>query len=659
MSNSLASVRALEGPVLVIGASGFIGSNILRRILSAREDVVGTVFSGDPWRLRGFHSRHTTFCNIQDPESLKITLNRLQPRTVFDCSAFGAYSFEGAYEKIHFTNYTCLIRLLEYLSTRDISAYIHAGSSSEYGTNAGAPQESDFLCPNSHYAVSKAAASQAIYYFGKTRGFPAVNLRIYSAYGPFEDSSRLIPTLCRFSLEDRLPPFANPHTARDFIHVDDVVEAFIAAALTMGPKMMGASLNIGTGSQTTLSEIAEIAKDVFSIEEMPVFSSSEVRAWDLDTWRANTLKAERELAWKAQIPFREGLRTTRDWWREILTHTEAKKLTKKSQPAKTKNSISAIIACYRDNQAIPVMYARLTEVFTSLGLDYEIIFVNDGSPDDTEEVIAKISAQDAHVIGITHSRNFGSQAAFRSGMELAGKEAVVLLDGDLQDPPELIPKFVDEWRAGADVVYGRRVKREMPFLSEACYKAFYFLFASLSEVTIPKNAGDFSLIDKSVVYWLLQFQERDVFLRGLRAYVGFKQAGIDYVRPERLFGKSTNNWIKNFGWAKKAIFSFTRFPLHLLTAFGAIATLGTLFLALWSICAKLFFPESAPKGITFLSLLIMFFGSTGLLGLGLLGEYIGKIFEETKARPHFIRKHIIEAGQRKIYEQNEIFRKIF
>jgi len=290
------------------------------------------------------------------------------------------------------------------------------------------------------------------------------------------------------------------------------------------------------------------------------------------------------------------------------------------------------------------MYERLVAVFTRLGLDYEIIFVNDASPDGSEEAIREISAKDPNVLGITHSRNFGSQAAFRSGMEMSGKEACVLLDGDLQDPPELIEDFVRLWREGYDVVYGHRVKREMPRLLEVFYKTFYRVFAAMSEFAIPKDAGDFSLIDSSAVYWILQCRERDSFLRGLRAYVGFQQAGVDYMRPERMFGRSTNNWIKNIGWAKKAIFSFTRVPLHILTAFGSATIFLTAGLALWTFLVRIFFPQNAPRGMTFLSLLIMFFGSSIIFGLGLLGEYLGKIFEETKARPPFIRKTVIKHG---------------
>jgi polyisoprenyl-phosphate glycosyltransferase len=162
---------------------------------------------------------------------------------------------------------------------------------------------------------------------------------------------------------------------------------------------------------------------------------------------------------------------------------------------------------------------------------------------------------------------------------------------------------------------------------------------------VPKDAGDFSLIDRKAVYWMLQCPERDLFLRGLRAYVGFKQVGVDYVRPERMFGVSTNNWIKNIGWAKKAIFSFTRVPLHVMSAVGGFASVATLLLAAYSIGVRFLDPASAPRGITFIALLIMFFGSLSLLGLGLLGEYIGKIFEEVKARPRFIRRNLIVRGE--------------
>ena len=638
-------IKNLQGPILVIGASGFIGANLLRRCLKNREDVVGTFFSGDSWRLNEIPAANIAFLNLQDPVSVLSIFHRVQPKTVFDCSSFGAYAFEQEFERIHTTNYLSFIHVMEEIAELGLSAYIHAGSSSEYGLNASSPAETDVLVPNSHYAVSKAATSQAIVYYGKVRGVPVINLRLYSVYGPYEDSSRLIPVLCEQSLHGKLPIFARSEVTRDFVHIDDVIAAFADAALRMSPDIAGESFNIGTGIQTPLSSLAYLAKQLFDIREEPQFSPGAGHAWDVDNWYARPEKAREFLGWTAKISLEDGLVYTRDWWKHYLSHADFSKLTKKQQPRQEKNSVSAVVACYKDEKAIPIMHERLVSIFNRIGLDYEIIFVNDSSPDNSTEVIREISARDPHVIGITHARNFGSQSAFRSGMELASKEACVLLDGDLQDPPEVIEDFVRKWREGADVVYGRRIKREMPILLEACYRGFYRLFAAMSEVPIPTDAGDFSLMDRSVIYWMLQCQERDAFLRGLRAYVGFKQVGVDYVRPERMFGVSTNNWIKNIGWAKKGIFSFSRIPLHLLTALGGLTCIGTVSLGAYSILVRVLAPESVPKGLTFISLLVMFFGSFSILGIGLLGEYIGKIFEETKARPAFIRRNLIVRGE--------------
>lgn len=646
VTNALArKIAKLPGPLLVVGAGGFIGANLLRALGAVRDDVYGTVYTHGSWRLSGLPTWRLLFVNLLDHDSTTSVLERVAPAVVFDCSAYGAYSFEKDVERIHRTNYLAVIAMLEHLAGQPGTMYLHAGTSSEYGLNAAAPSEDAALIPDSHYAVSKAAVAQAITYYGRVRRVPCLNLRLYSAYGPYEDASRLIPVLAEHALRGILPPLVNPDISRDFLYIDDVTEAFVTAALAMRPAIYGASYNIGTGKRTTIRELAHLARDIFAIEAQPVFGSMPARDWDHHDWYANPTKAREELGWQAATDLPEGLRRVTAWWGEFLeTHDLAKLSKKKPRPA-GKSSVSAIVACYKDGQAIPHMYERLVAVFAKLGMDYEIIFVNDASPDDSSKVIAAISERDPNVIGIVHSRNFGSQAAFRSGLEIANKEACVLLDGDLQDPPELIEQFVEQWRAGADVAYGRRVAREMPGWLEWFYRGFYKLFAALSEFRIPENAGDFSLLDAKVVRAMLHCQERDSFLRGLRAYVGFRQTGVDYVRPERMFGVSTNNWIKNINWAKKAIFSYSRAPLHFLTAIGLATTVFTSFFTVVTITAKLVFPQSAPKGITLLSLLIMVLGSLNLLGLGLLGEYIGKIIEEAKQRPHFVRESLIRGGE--------------
>jgi dolichol-phosphate mannosyltransferase len=279
-----------------------------------------------------------------------------------------------------------------------------------------------------------------------------------------------------------------------------------------------------------------------------------------------------------------------------------------------------------------------------LAVNYEIIFVNDGSPDNADSVLKELTAKDDHVIAIEHSRNFGSQSAFVSGMQLATGDAVVLLDGDLQDPPELISAFYAKWLAGNDVVYGRRAKREGSLLLPFFAKAFYWVFRGLSSVPIPLDAGDFALMDRRVVNELLALPETDQFLRGLRAWVGFTQTGVDYVRPKRAFGRSTHSWLKNVWWARKGIFSFTFVPIELLGYAAASMTALAFCAVVFQVVGALRHPE-LPQGTALIVAMVAFFGSLNLLAIAVVGEYVIKIFEEAKRRPKFIRKAIRHRGE--------------
>ena len=635
-------IQSLEGPILVLGASGFIGANLFKILLSKREDVYGVCRLEKGWRLEGVDTKNIMFTDVNDSAALKNLINTITPRTVFDFISYGAYSFEESHEIVYQTNFLSLTNIVTLLEEKGVSAYIHAGTSSEYGLNSKQPKEDSSLEPNSHYSSSKIAASYFLKYMGKTRNFPAINLRLYSVYGPLEDSSRLIPNILNHAKVKKFPPLVDSDISRDFIFIKDACEAFILAASKIHPELYGESFNIGTGNKTTIKELALTIKKVYKIKKNPIFSNMKKRNWDLNEWYSDSKKAEKVLGWKSKTSLVDGLNLTFNWL-STLTNNDFISITKKNT-ANKKRSISAIIACYKDELAIPIMYERLTKIFKEIKIDYEIIFVCDGSPDNTIDVIKKISKNDGRVIGINHSRNFGSQMAFRSGMELSTKQSVVLLDGDLQDPPELIKDFVKKWREGNDVIYGVRTKREMPFLWEILYKAFYRILASISFIKIPHDAGDFSLLDKRVVNWILKCPERDLFMRGIRAFVGFKQVGVDYVRPARLFGTSTNSLIKNLGWAKMGILSFTNVPLNLMTILGVATLILSVMLIIIFALLKIFFPEIAPKGATTIMLLILSFGSINLFAISLIGEYIGKIILEVKQRPRVIRSEIIRSG---------------
>jgi polyisoprenyl-phosphate glycosyltransferase len=305
--------------------------------------------------------------------------------------------------------------------------------------------------------------------------------------------------------------------------------------------------------------------------------------------------------------------------------------------------LSAVIACYRDAPAVPIMYERLVAAFAEVGCEYEIIFVNDGSPDNARGVLAELAQRDPSVVVINHARAFGSQSAFTSGMRIATGDAVVLLDGDLQDPPEMIPQFVARWREGYEVVYGERVKRETTFLMRHAYRAFYRVFKRLAYVTVPLDAGDFSLIDRRVVDAINALPETQRFVRGLRAWVGYRQLGVPYVRPERMFGKSTNSFRKNLGWARRAIVSFSFAPLDAITGLALVVVAFSSVGLVVQLGLRLLDPHAAPKGFTTVISVVLFIGGIQLLCLAIIGTYLAHMYEEVKGRPPYVVESVINA----------------
>lgn len=308
---------------------------------------------------------------------------------------------------------------------------------------------------------------------------------------------------------------------------------------------------------------------------------------------------------------------------------------------KNKKLISTVITCYRDEGNIQEMHRRLTKVLSEFDFDYEIIFVNDASPDNSENVLRSIAAKDKNVTIILQSRNFGAQNAFTAGMEQSLGDAVVIMDGDLQDPPELIPEFIKKWEDGYDVVYGIRRKRErsMGELKSWIYHMFYVVFNKISYMKVPEDAGEFSLMDRRVVDIINEMPERDRLLRGLRAWVGFKQAGVTYVRPERFSGTSTNSLIASTKWARKAFFSFSYAPMELVSRLAFVVLLLT-FTAM-AIYIVSYFVKGAPTGFTTLLMAVLSLGAIQLLALAVIGEYLARVFEETKQRPKYITREII------------------
>ena len=308
-----------------------------------------------------------------------------------------------------------------------------------------------------------------------------------------------------------------------------------------------------------------------------------------------------------------------------------------------RKQISAVIACYNELGSIPEMHARLTATLSALPYDYELIFVENGSQDDSRAVLSQLAERDPHVVVVVLSRNFGSQAAFSSGLEHATGDCAVLLDGDLQDPPEVIPEMVAKWLEGYAVVYGERVKRKASWPLRVAYKAFYRIFNRLSYLTIPVDAGDFGLIDRRVIEVINAMPEVDRFLRGLRAWAGFRQCGVAYHRAERHAGKSTNSIVGLFNWAVRGLVSFSFAPLQLISLVSVcVITLTGVAMVIYVIL--FFVTPPAPRGFETVLVSVLFLGAVQLLCLSIIGAYLSQIFQEVKRRPKYVVDCVIHHG---------------
>lgn len=302
--------------------------------------------------------------------------------------------------------------------------------------------------------------------------------------------------------------------------------------------------------------------------------------------------------------------------------------------------ISVVSPCYNEENNIEKLYQRLQAVIKGVGYDYEIIFIDNKSADNSRRILRELTMKDSQVTALFFSRNFGhSQYGFTAGTEYATGDAIVWIDSDLQDPPEIIKEFIKKWEEGYDVVYGVRKKRRGNLLLRLCYKLFYVLFRKLSYIDVPLDAGDFSLLDRKVADVINAMPERDRYMRGLRAWVGFKSIGVPYTREERAGGITSNNLIKNIWWAKKAIFSFSYAPLEIIFYFSFIIFLLTIIASVVYLMVYIFYP--APQGFMTLLLAVFFLGSSQLLVLSIIAEYISRIFEEVKGRPKYLVEEVV------------------
>ncbi|MEH2118944.1 glycosyltransferase family 2 protein [Nostoc sp.] len=295
---------------------------------------------------------------------------------------------------------------------------------------------------------------------------------------------------------------------------------------------------------------------------------------------------------------------------------------------------SLIVPIYNEEEIIPELYRRLSAVMNRMDGPVELILINDGSRDRSLQLLRELHQKDPRICYLSFARNFGHQIAVTAGLNFVRGQVIVILDADLQDPPELIPDMIEKWRQGYQVVYAQRTQR----LKEGWFKRFtayffYRLLKKLADVEIPTDTGDFCLMDRQIVNILNSMPERNRYIRGLRSWVGFQQTAIRFERNPRFAGEVKYTFSKSLALAINGLVSFSIVPLRLSTYLGLVAAVAAIFMALLVLYWRLFVPHSPLTGFTIILMAIFFLGSVQLVSVGILGEYIGRIYEEVKARP--------------------------
>jgi dolichol-phosphate mannosyltransferase len=290
---------------------------------------------------------------------------------------------------------------------------------------------------------------------------------------------------------------------------------------------------------------------------------------------------------------------------------------------------------YNEEENVGQLYERTARAMEGIGMDFELVLVNDGSQDQTPALLNSLHQNDPRVTVIHLSRNFGHQPAVSAGLEYARGRAVVVMDGDLQDPPEVLDQFIARWREGYQVVYAIRTKRKEGPLKRAGYFLFYRLLRAISDLDIPLDSGDFCLMDRRVVDVLNHLPERIRFVRGLRTFVGFRQTGVAYERAAREAGRPKYSFRALVGLAIDGLISFSSYPLHLVTYLGFVSAGLAGLLAVW-VFADAIYNVATPRGWASTIVVVLFMGAIQLVSLGIMGEYVRRIFIEAKGRPSYI-----------------------
>ncbi len=334
-----------------------------------------------------------------------------------------------------------------------------------------------------------------------------------------------------------------------------------------------------------------------------------------------------------------ALERASDGERHALTPANFAAMMGQAEPSTGRPELSVIIPVFNEEENLLTLHGRLTRALVNLGMEYEIVLVDDGSQDQSPDILRRLEAEDQRIVIVEFARNFGHQVAISAGLEQSRGRVVCIMDADLQDPPEVLHTFLAKWREGWEVVYAIRTERKEWWGKRLAYAGFYRLLQRVANIDIPLDAGDFCVMDRRVVDLLVRMPERNRFVRGIRSWVGFKQIGVPYERHARHAGAPKYTFRKLLYLALDGLISFSHMPLRIITLLGFSVSFLSFLVALFYLVKKFTLGTGVP-GFTTLVVSIFFLSGIQLMTIGVIGEYIGRISDEVKRRPLYVARRV-------------------
>lgn len=656
---------AVADRILVTGSQGFLGSHIVARGKSLGRAMVPT--------CRGASRGEALQLDVCDPQSVEEAFRRILPSTVIHCASYGVNYADQDPDLAMKVNICGSLRVLESAARYGTKRVVHIGSCFEYGDQAGPISEGAPLNPTAIYGATKAAVTLLLRERAKGLGIDLMVLRPFGMWGPGEPRHRLIPQVVEACLDGRPLKLTACEILRDYTYVEDMAEKILALA-TLPQVARGMVINVGSGRGVQLRDFVLSVARVLKGEQLMHFGQLAYRPTEMMSLVADVEQSRRLLGASREILLADGvnrmvtslvasrspasphsvaydvgaspMRTFAESVSDNPCERPELPLSEAKEVRPGRQLLSIVVPCYNEEEVIGETVKRLTLLCTQIAdLDVELIFVNNDSSDSTWTQLKRFAEREPRIKLISLARNFGYQISTTAGIDAARGDAVVIMDADLQDPPELVVEMIGKWREGYDVVYGTRSTRlgESP-LRMLITSWFYRLLNRISDVPIPLDTGDFRLMSRNVVNTLKAMPERDRFIRGMVSWIGFRQTAIPYRRAERFAGESKFPWSSLFSFAFDGITSFSTAPLRICAALGLFCASLALFGILYALYIRLF-TDTQVEGWAALMISVLFVGGVQLLSLGILGEYIGRIYNESKHRPLYVAREYVGFDQ--------------